>query len=1298
MAFPRPGRLARGAAALALLTLLTATAGAAPGVRLVASGPRAVEFELETGPLEFEDGPAGAAVRARGADPQAAPGEPDLPGRVVFIGLPQEGGVKVTAEGFEPERRADVAVRPAPAFDGRPAAELDAGIGPWPARLAEVEEILNVRGVRVARVRLNPVRWDPARREVLGYRRLAVTARFEREPRKSAEPDRFDAVLEGVLLNGAEARHWKARAAAADSTNFFDRSADWCKVRTETTGVYRVRGSDLEAAGFSLATIDPATLRLYSVGEWTMNGPYPDTMVEVPVHVSDGGDGRFDAGDYLAFYAESPSTWRTDSAGNRYWETNYFTRYRPWWLTWGAGAGRRFAEVGAGGATDPRPTAFRRARLEADRLCPARSGLLWLWERYIKVEGRDTALFRRPLDLPGRDSIASIRGRLWGVKPKDDRTLYYLCRLHLNGERLDTVVVTPRDKTPPPADFSLVIPAAAATRPGPDTLTFELYGEPQTTIYLDWLEVSYRRRLDLSTQAPFIEFEFDSAGSHEFGIDGAAGDVFLLDVTDPFRPRRLTGTTASGGRRGAKLATTGPARLCAALAANLRAPVSIERSQPGGLRAAAGADYYVVCPDEFHPAARLYARYRDGNIAGLEAARAAAVRLSEIYDDYGFGVEEPGAIKQLFLARRPAYALFAGDGTYDYRNCLGGEYPPMVPAYEVGFDVDPEVYGQTAKAFDAWYADFDGEGAGPDMILGRVTARSAVELAQYLEKVRNYETQEPGPWSRRFLLVADDEYEGSPDRPDPIGFSHITGCENIYYYARGLLDPVKLYLTEYPLTGVNDKAGARTDLYERLDAGALFWAYFGHGAGFQLAHERVLNIDGVGAVGGGPRTTIAFFGSCGVGRFEDTRYEAIAEELVRKPEGGCIATTAATKATTPGSNERFAREFFSGMLASPRAALGPSFLTAWLTYTIYNLFGDPAIRPRIPAAGLPVEVAPDTLYPGGLNLAADSVPAAAGYYAIAARELDWQRSYRSDYGSTQYTLPGYVFHRALGTFENGRLAAGFRVPRLDYPDTTIVPNGSYVRLPGTGAVSILAWHGEDGYASIRADLELGPAQAGEDARPPELRLYADGTELVRGETTAVGGEFVLRGEIEDESGILLAPVPDYGLLIARGGGSQDRVSLASRFSYDLNSTTRGAFSLPFKPAQARDSLTVFASDNLRNRLVATYHISSSLDAPLRLDSVLVSPNPVAADGYFTFQLTRPAYVGVKVFTIRGRLVRRLEPVLCGFGYNQLHWDGRDDGGNRPANGVYLYKVDARSTDAGSGSYTASHRDKFVILR
>jgi hypothetical protein len=54
--------------------------------------------------------------------------------------------------------------------------------------------------------------------------------------------------------------------------------------------------------------------------------------------------------------------------------------------------------------------------------------------------------------------------------------------------------------------------------------------------------------------------------------------------------------------------------------------------------------------------------------------------------------------------------------------------------------------------------------------------------------------------------------------------------------------------------------------------------------------------------------------------------------------------------------------------------------------------------------------------------------------------------------------------------------------------------------------------------------------------------------------------------------------------------------------------------------------------------------------------------------------------------------------MCQFGYNQLEWDGLDTRGLVPANGVYLYKLDAVATEAMGIGARASFRDKLLIHR
>jgi hypothetical protein len=224
-----------------------------------------------------------------------------------------------------------------------------------------------------------------------------------------------------------------------------------------------------------------------------------------------------------------------------------------------------------------------------------------------------------------------------------------------------------------------------------------------------------------------------------------------------------------------------------------------------------------------------------------------------------------------------------------------------------------------------------------------------------------------------------------------------------------------------------------------------------------------------------------------------------------------------------------------------------------------------------------------------------------------------------------------------------------------------------------------------------------------------VSLYADGIRLVPGDTTRVPRSFDLVGRLSDASGIFLVPNLDPAIqdvvLSLRVAGA--KIPLAGYFRYDNNSTVSGRFSYPLKLENALDSVTVVASDNMvdptspgQNRTRLTVLLEAQREDDLKLTDCLVYPNPTGGAAKFTFSLSRAAMVSVKVFTIAGRLVRLLPPAPCGFDYNQLEWDGLDKDGQPLANGVYLYKLDARATESSSGGQSASaaFRDKFIVHR
>jgi hypothetical protein len=111
-----------------------------------------------------------------------------------------------------------------------------------------------------------------------------------------------------------------------------------------------------------------------------------------------------------------------------------------------------------------------------------------------------------------------------------------------------------------------------------------------------------------------------------------------------------------------------------------------------------------------------------------------------------------------------------------------------------------------------------------------------------------------------------------------------------------------------------------------------------------------------------------------------------------------------------------------------------------------------------------------------------------------------------------------------------------------------------------------------------------------------------------------------------------------------------------------------------------------------NNLTVDSAIFKIEDDQLRLEQPLNYPNPFSDHTSFTFSLSLPADIIIKIYTVSGKLVRALK-TNGQVGYNILEWDGCDQMGDPLSNGAYLYKIIARS-----GSQQIEHVDKLARIR
>src|SRR5690606_16579514 len=125
-------------------------------------------------------------------------------------------------------------------------------------------------------------------------------------------------------------------------------------------------------------------------------------------------------------------------------------------------------------------------------------------------------------------------------------------------------------------------------------------------------------------------------------------------------------------------------------------------------------------------------------------------------------------------ARMLKYALLFGDGHFNYRN-LGGETQAAelvnwIPPYETEDSFDAEA-SYTSDDYFGLLDDNEGIWAWPgravsgservDIGIGRFPVQTPEEAAAVVAKIKHYESADTyGAWRERYLLVADDHYNG----------------------------------------------------------------------------------------------------------------------------------------------------------------------------------------------------------------------------------------------------------------------------------------------------------------------------------------------------------------------------------------------------------------------------------------------------------------------------------------------------------------------------------------------------------
>jgi hypothetical protein len=453
-------------------------------------------------------------------------------------------------------------------------------------------------------------------------------------------------------------------------------------------------------------------------------------------------------------------------------------------------------------------------------------------------------------------------------------------------------------------------------------------------------------------------------GSFTYVMEELPGGASLYDVTDPALPERIS---LANGRFQDSAAT--PRQYVVTGPGTLHAPPVVAHT-PVDMGRPINVEALYIAPAALIPALAPLVEHRRAQ--GLQTA---AIATEAIYDAWGGGQIDPEAIRSFLRyaaeswSVAPTSVTLVGDGSSDPRDYLGRANPTLVPPYLA--PADPWL-GETAC--EACYARLDGEDplddGLPDLIFGRLPAKSAAELEALVAKQLAYErSQAPGLWRATVAFVS--------DNPD-LGGNFITAAEESIELqpegariARAYFDPTAAaddpFREADPLDALGRSMGA-------LNGGAAVLHYTGHGQQFQWAYtgpplrqgeptdkQFLLGLYSVDELRNGPWQPVVLSMTCLTGSFHFPALSGtvIDERLVARPDGGAIAAWSSTGLGVLYGHDALQRGFYRALWAAPgQARLGALTMAGYLElYTTesccqesigtFALLGDPLTIPRV---------------------------------------------------------------------------------------------------------------------------------------------------------------------------------------------------------------------------------------------------------------------------------------------------------------------------------------------------------------
>jgi len=1345
--------------------------GAVKPVEITALGGRSITltFTLKNyREREIEvDGKPYLAVDFPTAVYDHTPGEPQIPYHSAVLGIPVGARVSYSVIETIEEVQSGVQLIALPEMrkvDGWPEGvyrfdeRIYASAESFPAEMVQIDPPAFLRDQQIVRLRVPGVRVVSARNLLIKYKKVVVQVTFSGGRTDVTLAGRSgstteEALYRNTILNYDQAKNWrKVRATppASQSFNSIQQSQIFYTFPVSEEGIYRIDGDFLQSQGIDLNSIDPNKIRLFNNGGTELprplSAPRPDSLVENAILVQDGGDGRFDANDFILFFARGLEGWNYDA--NRQAFEHYINHYdfaNVYWLSVdGAVAGKRMQTVQSGTLSGNAIETYQGlAFIEEELATPLQSGLDWFGRQFATdaVSRTQNYTLDLPNALPG--ASAELASKFVSLNSGVHSFSMSLNENFIATQQFTGFALSQNTYLVMRANTNRFSPVPGIV-PGTNTLQINYshttaFGQA----YLDWVELLYQAQLTAIDNELIFTVE-PASGLTTYRVSGfAQTPVQLFDVTDFANVRQITGFSEGSGSIAFSdtQSPVRPKRYAALTADRYRTLQALERVEMRDIkRAVTGAEFIIISHAAFLPEAQRLQSFRENGNPRNQLSTV-VVDVQDIFNNFSAGLVDPVAIRNFLQytfehwSPRPSYVLLLGDGDYDPKNIISSGDQNWIPTLQS----DDTLAELGSRAMDSWYTYISGNDKVMDMAIGRINAQTVADARNVIDKIVAYETQPLyGVWRNTITLVGDDELI-TGGRPSSIDDVHIIQTEELVTggHIPRSFDFKKIYLPEFPKVisasvGGVVKPEAREALIRQMNEGTLIVNFVGHGNSQQWAHEVVFQQSDNDRVQNQDKLIFFVAATCDWALFDNPGRQSQAEDLLLMEGRGAIGMLSSTRLVFSAPNAAFNRKYYDELFSSPgqTARVGDAFVATRAGSNNINndekfhIYGDPTLRLARPASEAVItSLEPDSI----LALSTMQVSGEIRNNGVLQSDFngtafvntfDSEEFVRNvpERGRTQlYHLPGNSIYRGTVPVVNGRFTARFIVPK------DISYGGNRAR------VSAYFWNNEtDGVGYVDDILVSSTSSTLVDKEGPAIRLFFRGHEnFTTGDI--VGEQVTLVAELADTvSGINIAGEIGHRITLTIDPDEQtclselnqfqgiNNIDLTDLFQFNEGDFLRGRIEFPLTfpkevdlggkmvsclspDGEQRHNLVLKAWDNANNSSTASVEVMVEHEDGLVLREVMNYPNPMSDNTTFTFIANQDVDIRIKIYTIAGQLIRTLEYPFGRNGFNMIEWDGRDADGDVPSNGVYLYKLIAK----GQGTNGIEQREivgRLAIVR